>query len=82
MNAVRFAAAVGGIVMLERLGHFFGSTGDIFAVLTLMGTAWGLIGEAPADRLFVGLFGVSVALVFFGIGRALRYIFAGPKRSA
>ena len=72
--------------MLARLGHVLGWTGNLLALLTLVGTAVFLYAANDPGRLprgdfwFFGISGCIIALVLFGIGRALRYIFAGSTR--
>ena len=52
----------------------------MFAVITLIGTAVLFLDEGSlAEKIIVLVVGCAVAITFFGIGRALRYIFAGSK---
>lgn len=74
--------------MLNRLGHVLGWTGNILAALTIAVAAIFFLERYPrlsdaerlSDLVNVGAGGI-VALIFFLIGRALRYIFSGPSRS-
>jgi hypothetical protein len=72
--------------VLERLGYVLGWLGNIFAIVAMVGTAGFLILLATTGRekdpsifWFFGLSGCAVALVLFGSGRALRYIFSGKQ---
>jgi hypothetical protein len=76
--------------MLERLGHVLGWIGNILAGLALVGTGI-FVGAMFKDPEYFsrepgvvygfGIGGCVLALVIFLIGRALRYIFAGPGRT-
>jgi hypothetical protein len=63
---------------VERLGYVLGWTGNVLATLVLILTAhFGLTALSKTDRIFVAVIGFVVASALFGIGRALRYVFAG-----
>jgi hypothetical protein len=71
--------------MLERFGKICGWTGNLFAVLTLVGLAYGIY-DARARHVGGGwedweiyAWWCGFALAFFLIGRALRYIIVGNK---
>ena len=66
--------------MLERLGHVLGWTGNLVAALIISGNA--LMQLSYRDWEWSSfLFTAGIAVVIFLIGRALRYILAGPSRS-
>lgn len=76
--------------MLARLGNVLGWTGNIFAVLALVGTSLlvigmlkdpGYFGREPGVVYGTGIGGCVFAAVIYAIGRALRYVFAGPSGS-
>ena len=55
-----------------EIGYILGWTGDILAVLTVIGSAILYVGLSNEPMLALG--GCVVALVIFLIGRALRYV--------
>ena len=60
-----------------EIGYILGWTGDILAVLTIIASAILYVGLGNEPLLALG--GCVVALVFFLIGRALRYILTAPR---
>jgi hypothetical protein len=68
--------------MIARLGHLCGWAGNGLAALTMLVAVWGYnqqpIPFSHAHRPYDPLiWGMVVAFVFWLIGRALRYLFAG-----
>jgi hypothetical protein len=55
-----------------EIGYILGWTGDILAVLTIIGSAILYVGLSNEPLFALG--GCVVALVVFLIGRALRYV--------
>jgi hypothetical protein len=55
-----------------EIGYILGWTGDILAVLTVIGSAILYVGLSNEPMFALG--GCVVALVIFLIGRALRYV--------
>jgi hypothetical protein len=55
-----------------EIGYILGWTGDILAVLTVIGSAILYVGLSKEPMFALG--GCVVALVIFLIGRALRYV--------
>jgi len=55
-----------------EIGYVLGWTGDILAVLTVIGSAILYVGLSNEPMFALG--GCVVALVIFLIGRALRYV--------
>ena len=70
--------------MFERFGHVLGWMGNLFSVLVLILTAvWMISTTFDRAAIAIGIvIGCVVALTIFGVGQALRYIFAGPSRGA
>ena len=62
--------------MLQRLGHVLGWTGNIIAAVLAIFAGFAFF---QGDQQVVGWLLAGAAVVAFLIGRALRYIFAGPS---
>ena len=67
--------------MLERLGHVLGWTGNVLAVVAiLIGGFLSSIAMNTEYKVAYAAAGLVAASVLWAIGRALRYIFAGPSQ--
>jgi hypothetical protein len=64
--------------MFERFGHVFGWIGNLLGGLLIVGGIY-ILTLPTGDTFSAVLFLLGPGVVIFLLGRALRYIFAGPS---
>lgn len=65
--------------ILERFGYVLGWTANMIAASAIGFTLWLIVRDKIPNTIELAIVGGGIAAVVYGIGRALRYIFAGGR---